>query len=1389
MFLKKRNKFGNKGRGPSLLESLNLTYYIKRDYVHNPTLIGLQRSFTPDDLKSSHYEVYKDYLEVPVLDDVLELLLINRGIWDKKKNPFDTPSSLSLGWVGSDVPIVPKLTQTMEVGDERKSVVMSVAQIMSSNEPELIETYESKMKALRDLRVSKELINRTTKSAIINRYILNKSEVGNRLTKITRLVGDKGGLYNTIRSYGGYDEISKTARADTIIPRTFRINMDNPEENNREYIESRLGVNPEQIWVFRPVYGSRGIGMKIEKASKILDNFEEWVKPEHTEGRDFREWLFSVFIESFKWKLNTDNPDSVRLASDKLHERHRVIEFRKSSHNMCDIKEMVIDNVKVKTVNVVNPSYRLGKDGKETKGSLLQKPFRDHTFNDTLGRINKGRIWIALDASGGKYSVHVYKKLFFEVCSKEFDPNNPKHYSDIQRTWTDVSPYNYTDVCKPKGMILHNDFHLDEVNGARASDLDLCFIVDWEKGEWKSDHKATTTNTVENWDKIKKNFGIIFKILMDATRASVHCLSETNSEVNSRGCFQYFGVDFIIDSEANVWLLEFNTRPWTGYGFWWNTFDPDQIHMPNKYIFTESLIRRFIDPKFSIEPKRKPLSDVSNIDNLWECVQEWKYNKITSPLAILPSVAPSKNGNNWVKNRALINAYTERGWSIFPYDTLVKSPDLIDKGITPYIRGLLTNYDPNTFYDKMANMYPGMKRSKIVNKIFPLVALLGSKTSMVEVLREVFPKVNNVSGLCDGDCYPWDSIIPFTTTLRKNDPNLRNVLKSLPPNTKFIAKPSMGKQGKGIYISSNLDDIYKHIINSKPEDNKDSNDWIISKYIDNPMLEEDRKFHIRTFVLVSRKNGHIYVYKMEPSLLFMAALPYDSKLCSDFVRTKFKDSVINKLANRDPFYTSLVGDLRSLSNLSQGDYMFKNLMDPKKFGEVIPNARKLSDKITQFQIKDGYEILSKKVPPKLEKQIGPQITQIIKQVIYSVSSRLGCTNDSDNCFQYVALDLMVEERPQGPKVWLLEVNPSPGLKSPTKLLKNKGGLNNFIQSIYDITLEDGKTLAKNQLFKKVLTLKINAKEKSEDLVRSDNMWPYGGSTQTKQNMLLNSLDSFFLDPYFSVDNPFLMDPSLLNAFIQDPYDISLRSQLRLVMDDSRRPPTLKMPNCNTYSTRNQEQCYEDMMATAYLMNAQATSGLTCPGGYPYCFLGSNDLIGMYQPTLGSMSGITWSNFMRQHGMVKLSTQINDYIANNEFKKDTYCFDMDLQKVTDLLGRLQIPIDSRLANSHEKLCVLLKVYLYTGLLEAEMPFASGRGNTRESMEIARFLNNVAMSAPFPLFEQGYFVGLLNDQKFLQVEKFMKQFLASGGQVAPAQPPAALQTGQPVSPFGRRRRRRI
>ena len=71
----------------------------------------------------------------------------------------------------------------------------------------------------------------------------------------------------------------------------------------------------------------------------------------------------------------------------------------------------------------------------------------------------------------------------------------------------------------------------------------------------------------------------------------------------------------------------------------------------------------------------------------------------------------------------------------------------------------------------------------------------------------------------------------------------------------WVVKPSGLNRGRGIAIMRNMKEIQDYVFNSRQV-----KDWVIQKYIEKPLLINDRKFDIRVWALVT-DDFRVYMYK------------------------------------------------------------------------------------------------------------------------------------------------------------------------------------------------------------------------------------------------------------------------------------------------------------------------------------------------------------------------------------------------------------------------------------------------------------------------------------------------------------------------------------------------
>ena len=99
----------------------------------------------------------------------------------------------------------------------------------------------------------------------------------------------------------------------------------------------------------------------------------------------------------------------------------------------------------------------------------------------------------------------------------------------------------------------------------------------------------------------------------------------------------------------------------------------------------------------------------------------------------------------------------------------------------------------------------------------------------------------------------------------------------------WIIKPGHSSRGRGIVVMTKYYDILKYIKESK------GRNWVIQKYIENPLIVNKKKFDIRQWVLVTDWNP-LTVWIYSESYVRFALMDYDPKN-----KTKFAHLTNNAL--------------------------------------------------------------------------------------------------------------------------------------------------------------------------------------------------------------------------------------------------------------------------------------------------------------------------------------------------------------------------------------------------------------------------------------------------------------------------------------------------------------
>lgn len=201
------------------------------------------------------------------------------------------------------------------------------------------------------------------------------------------------------------------------------------------------------------------------------------------------------------------------------------------------------------------------------------------------------------------------------------------------------------------------------------------------------------------------------------------------------------------------------------------------------------------------------------------------------------------------------------------------------------------------------------------------------------------------------DACLWE--IKNLMTLRENEKKM------------WILKPSATNKGAEVHVVRNFDEV-REVVHAWA----DIREWVVQDYIACPYLFQERKFHIRTYVLAV---GALDVYVSQDMLVLQAMEKYTNDSLSGFGH---------------------------ITNTAHQQYHPD--FDEAQCVHMLPDV--------QFQ--------------NLE-HITSQINILTKEVFEAYRGEFSVFQPLPNCFELYGFDYMVDAQEQ---VWLLEVNPGPDFK-------------------------------------------------------------------------------------------------------------------------------------------------------------------------------------------------------------------------------------------------------------------------------------------------------------------------------------------------------------------------
>eukprot|EP01095_Lingulamoeba_sp_RSL-Kostka_P006979 TRINITY_DN2209_c1_g1_i1.p1 TRINITY_DN2209_c1_g1~~TRINITY_DN2209_c1_g1_i1.p1 ORF type:complete len:332 (-),score=129.32 TRINITY_DN2209_c1_g1_i1:51-1046(-) len=252
----------------------------------------------------------------------------------------------------------------------------------------------------------------------------------------------------------------------------------------------------------------------------------------------------------------------------------------------------------------------------------------------------------------------------------------------------------------------------------------------------------------------------------------------------------------------------------------------------------------------------------------------------------------------------------------------------------------------------------------------------------------------------------------------------------------WILKPNLCNQGTGIFIFNTVQQLYDFFENgddssSEEEDEEEEEDtgksladvdwtklqeeremkgnisdikeWVIQKYIEKPLLIDNRKFHLRVYVLAI---GALKVYVYQDILALFSLFKYPGG-------NKDLTNVSAHLTNTCYQKKQFSSDNNDDNNDNNDNEQSQNEMNEDEYDEdkAVKLFFELTDHFTEEQLNSIFD----------------KIKNITGEVFEACSGELGFF-PLPNCFEFFGLDFLIEERSVSSSdfnVYFLEANAEP----------------------------------------------------------------------------------------------------------------------------------------------------------------------------------------------------------------------------------------------------------------------------------------------------------------------------------------------------------------------------
>jgi glutathione synthase/RimK-type ligase-like ATP-grasp enzyme len=760
---------------------------------------------------------------------------------------------------------------------------------------------------------------------------------------------------------------------------------------------------------------------------------------------------FSYYIELFDPKKYTvddetfeNNYETVEFRSSGIQLQLPIFEHnligRKNWYKLTKKQATMIDRIdfclsnlpQIQTKSIINNRIFLDVDHFISDKSFYYKKFKQYSFCPAHMTIDEA-VKASKDSeffnsstplilkSGNGYSSHGIKVLknYSEenICNHIELWKNFKNWTlsiiYVPKLWNDIVATNrvYYLVTKQRinDNITVNGYWYDEFISYRAKTtfrgFDNCdtkdfiesFLTNFDDTPTPLDffYKRTLSHkeyikifTSDEYNKIKhdltQHLNVITKEIFDHITCANDYEENYNDELNRNVTFHLYGLDVIITDDLDIKIIEMNGCP-TLRDFDVEVFNYKRMLDEILKLTTDNLYKPQEEIKYMYNSKYGYFKN-SDVETKFCDMKFVKCGEYTKKLKLPVYFARTIYETYPFIINGFFNEFRTKKYQ------RVKNPNSSQMQLFYGQRDLyIREQSSENYYDELLewNKSKSGKCSKVLNKIQGITYFLASKDRMYAQIEEFdfVPK----SILFD---LSQDNSILKTFVKNVKDEN---------PDEYFIIKPVFGSQGKGISILNSQDP--NTFINKmkKAESSFGYNRFIISKYIKNPKLYNNKKFNLRFYVLIcikklptfGNKNSDVKYYILKDSQIYFSTLPYLTQM--ENVSEEIRNLTIDKKLDDDRASEISVAELQQLVHMT-------NLQIVKNISE------KLATKISLTEFVNTLDNLC--YPESYVQHVKYQAQNIIDKTINAIKYDMRPLNrfvKNSSAFNLIAYDVMLDD--------------------------------------------------------------------------------------------------------------------------------------------------------------------------------------------------------------------------------------------------------------------------------------------------------------------------------------------------------------------------------------------